>query len=288
MLHALSLPPGVVNLITGDPEVIGPALVRDERVRKVSFTGSTAVGRRIMHNAADNITALSLELGGNAPFIVFDDADIEDAVRGIMACKFRNAGQICVAANRIYVQRPIAAKLTRQLVSAVTALRVGNGLEPDTQVGPLINQEALDKVSEHLHDAEEKGAQIVAGGSKRAGPGYFFWPTIVTQVNETMKLAREETFGPVAPLSIFDSEEDAFQAANDTPYGLSAYVYTRNLGRAMRSSQSLEFGLIGINDPVPSRVEAPIGGWKASGLGREGGAEGLDEFLETKYVSVRF
>ncbi len=288
LLHALSLPPGVVNLITGEPEVIGRALVQDNRVRKVSFTGSTAVGRQILHNAADNITSVSLELGGNAPLIVFDDADVEDAVTGIMACKFRNAGQICVATNRIYVQRSIVEQLTNRLVSAVTALRVGNGLEPETQVGPLINQEAVDKVSHHLTDAVQKGATVVVGGSPRSGAGYFFWPTVVTHVDETMRLAKEETFGPIAPLLVFDTEDDVFRKANDTPYGLSAYVYTRDLGRAMRASQSLEFGMVGINDPVPSLVEAPIGGWKASGLGREGGPEGIEEFLETKYVSMRF
>ncbi len=288
LLHTLALQPGVINLVTGDPEVVGPALIQDKRVRKISFTGSTAVGRRILSNAAKNITSVSLELGGNAPFIVFDDANIDDAIAGIMACKFRNAGQICVAANRIYVQRSIAPKVIRQLVKAATGLVVGNGMAPNTQIGPLINQDAIDKVITHLHDAEDKGAQVEIGGLRRPGPGYFFEPTIVTGVNEGMLLVREETFGPVAPLSVFDTEEDAFQTANNTPYGLSAYVYTTNLGRAMRASQLLEFGLIGINDPIPSRVEAPIGGWKESGLGREGGDQGIEEFLETKYVSMRF
>ena len=288
VLEVLNLPPGTVNFITGDPALIGPALVGDSRIRKVSFTGSTSVGRTILRNAAENITSVSLELGGNAPFIVFDDASVEDVVNGILSCKFRNAGQICVATNRIYVQRGVAAAIQDRLSEAVQHLRVGDGLDDNTQVGPLINQEAVEKVSQHVADAIQQGATVVVGGQVRDGVGFFYLPTVITGVQDTMQVAQEETFGPVAPLLIFDAEEEVYARANQTPYGLAAYVYTRDLGRAMRASRALEFGMVGINDPVPSLVEAPIGGLKASGLGREGGHEGVLEFLETKYVSTRF
>ncbi len=288
VLEKVNLPPGTVNLITGDPEIIGPALVGDSRIRKVSFTGSTSVGRLILRGAAANITSVSLELGGNAPFIIFDDASVEDAVNGIMACKFRNAGQICVATNRIYVQRGVAAAVQDRLSEAVQHLRVGNGLDDDAQMGPLINREAVKKVAQHVADAVQRGATVAVGGEVREGVGFFYMPTVIAGVQDTMQLAQEETFGPVAPLLIFDAEEEVFGRANQTPYGLAAYVYTRDLGRAMRASKTLEFGMVGINDPVPSLVEAPIGGLKASGLGREGGHEGVLEFLETKYVSTRF
>ncbi|MCL4352558.1 MAG: NAD-dependent succinate-semialdehyde dehydrogenase [Firmicutes bacterium] len=289
LLHDLSLPPGVVNLITGDPGIVGTALVQDVRVRKVSFTGSTAVGRVILHNAAENITSVSLELGGNAPFVIFDDADLDNAVAGIMTSKFRNAGQICVATNRIYVQRSLVPLLAERLAQSVTALKVGNGLDPETQIGPLINHEGVDKVSRHIADAVQRGASVITGGLPlTVGSGYFYAPTVLVDVDESMVLAKEETFGPVAPLFVFDTEDEVYERANMTPYGLVAYVYTRDLGRAMRASQAMEFGMVGINDPVPSLVEAPIGGVKASGLGREGGSEGIEEFLETKYVSMRF
>ena len=288
VLEAVDLPPGTVNFITGDPEVIGTALVEDSRIRKVSFTGSTAVGRLILRNAAANITSVSLELGGNAPFIIFDDASVEDVVNGILSCKFRNAGQICVATNRIYVQRAVAAAVQDRLSEAVQRLRVGDGLDDGVQMGPLINREAVEKVAQHVADAVQRGATVAVGGMAREGSGSFYLPTVITGVQDTMQVAQEETFGPVAPLLIFDTEQEVYVRANQTPYGLAAYVYTRDLGRAMRASRALEFGMVGINDPVPSLVEAPIGGLKASGLGREGGHEGVLEFLETKYVSTRF
>ncbi|PSR22484.1 MAG: succinate-semialdehyde dehydrogenase (NADP(+)) [Sulfobacillus acidophilus] len=288
VLAAAGLPAGVVNLVTGDPNRIGPLLLEDARVRKISFTGSTAVGQVILRHAASHIASVSLELGGNAPFIVFDDVDLDQVVEAILSCKFRNAGQICVAANRIYVQRNILSALGERLGQAVTQLRVGDGLEADTVIGPLINQEAVEKVTSHVQNAVGAGARVVVGGQTLQRPGYFYAPTVLTDVHESMQLALEETFGPVAPLFAFDSEEEVFERANRTKFGLAAYVFTRDLGRAMRAAAALEFGMVGINDPVPSLAEVPIGGMKESGLGREGGHEGLAEFLETKYVSVRW
>jgi succinate-semialdehyde dehydrogenase/glutarate-semialdehyde dehydrogenase len=288
VLTDVGLPPGVVNLITGDPNRIGPLLVEDARVRKVSFTGSTAVGQIILRQAASHIASVSLELGGNAPFIVFDDVDLDPVVEAILSCKFRNAGQICVAANRIYVQRSILPALGERLGQAVTQLNVGDGLDSETVIGPLINQDAVEKVTSHVQNAVGAGARVVVGGQTLQRPGYFYAPTVLTDVHETMQLAREETFGPVAPLFGFDTEEEVYERANRTKFGLAAYVFTRDLGRAMRAASALEFGMVGINDPVPSLAEVPIGGMKESGLGREGGHEGLAEFLETKYVSVRW
>lgn len=288
IIHAVNLPKGVVNFVTGDPQLIGTNLVADPRVRKVSFTGSTEIGRTILHNAADNITSVSLELGGNAPVIIFDDASIDDAVQGIIRCKFRNAGQVCLATNRIYVQRNVLSQLRERLHQAVNALQVGDGTRQNVQMGPLINQQAIDKVSHHVADATAKGATIECGGEAIPGAGYFYTPTILSNASETMTLAHEETFGPVAPLFTFDTEDEVYERANGTPYGLVAYVFTKNLARAMRAIGALDFGVVGVNDPGPSLVEAPLGGVKASGLGREGGHEGIEEFLETKYVSMRY
>jgi succinate-semialdehyde dehydrogenase/glutarate-semialdehyde dehydrogenase len=288
VLDRLGVPPGVMNLVTGDPTRIGPLLLSDARVRKISFTGSTAVGKLILRAAAEHVASVSLELGGNAPFIVFDDSDLEQVIPAILACKFRNAGQICVAANRIYVQRRHLDAVADALADALSHLTVGNGLSAATDMGPLFDAAAIAKVSQHVQDAAANGARVVIGGHELDMPGYFYAPTVLTGASESMLVAQEETFGPVAPLVAFDSESEVYERANETPYGLAAYVFTRDLGRAMRAIRALHFGMVGVNDPVPSLAEVPIGGLKESGIGREGGHEGISEFLETQYVSVRW
>lgn len=288
---AAALPAGVANLVNGLPDPLGESLIHDAQVRKITFTGSTQVGRHILHAAADRVASVSLELGGNAPFIVMDDAAIEEVVLAVLRCKYRNAGQICVALNRLYVQRPIHDTLAEALRQAVGALKVGDGLEPGTDIGPMINQAALEKVEAHVSDAQQRGAHLLVGGRRlHAGghaQGFFYAPSLLTQVPDGARMLVEETFGPVAPLMAFDTETEVIARANDTPYGLAAYVFTRDLGRAERLTRGLHFGMIGVNDPVPSLAEVAIGGMKESGLGREGGRQGLDEFLEWKYVSVR-
>jgi len=277
-------PPGVLNIVTGlDAPGLGQALIADPRVRKVTFTGSTAVGKILYRQSAETVKKLSLELGGNAPFIVMDDADLEAAVDGAMLCKFRNAGQTCVCANRILVQAGIYDAFVARFSARVAALKVGPGRAQESEIGPLINADGLAKVEAHLADALAKGASIDVGGTRHAAGPLFFTPTVVTGVTPRMQMAREETFGPVAPIYRFVEDAEAIALANDTPYGLAAYCYTRDLGRAFRMYEALEYGIVGLNTGIISTEVAPFGGMKESGLGREGGPQGIDEFLEVKY-----
>ena len=283
-------PPGVINVIAGDAEVIATSLLDDSRVRALSFTGSTEVGKTLMAKASAHVTKLELELGGHAPFLVFDDADLDAAVAGAIASKFRNAGQTCVCANRIYVQSGIYDAFAAALGQAASALVVGDGARPGVQVGPLINDEAVAKVERHVSDAIAKGGTIIVGGSRcdaQAGlTDRFYAPTVIGDVDPSMLLCREETFGPVAPLIRFETEEHGIAMANDTPFGLAAYFYTSDASRLFRVAESLDYGIVGANDGVPSTPQVPFGGMKESGLGREGGRWGLDVFLETKFVSM--
>ena len=280
------LPAGVFNVATGDPIPIGEELTANPQVRKLSFTGSTQVGRLLMRQCADTVKKLSLELGGNTPFIVFDDADLDAAVKGAMQSKYRNSGQTCVCANRILVQDGIYEPFAKRLAAKVAALQVGPGTEPGTEQGPLINSEILAKVETHVADALDKGARVLTGGARHALGRTFFQPTVLANVTPDMRIAREETFGPVAPLFRFDTEEEAIAMANDTEYGLAAYFYSRDSGRLWRVSEALEYGIIGINSGLVSTAIAPFGGIKQSGLGREGSRYGIDEYLEIKYLCL--
>lgn len=275
------IPAGIFNVITGDAARIGNQLTASPTVRKITFTGSTRVGSLLMEQSAPTIKRLSLELGGNAPFIVFDDADIPQAITGVMASKFRNAGQTCVCANRILVHDSIYEKFTQALISAVSELKVGDGLEDGVTIGPLINKAAVEKVKHHIDDALAKGAKLVHGEIPSVD-SQFVIPTIITDVTTDMIVSQEETFGPLAPLFRFTTDEEAIQIANNTPYGLGAYYYTQNLKRAWHIGEALEFGMIGLNSGVISMDSAPFGGIKQSGLGREGSNLGIDEYLEVK------
>jgi succinate-semialdehyde dehydrogenase / glutarate-semialdehyde dehydrogenase len=278
-------PKGVFNVVTArDPVPVGAIMTSDPRVRLVTFTGSTEVGKILMRQSAGTVKKMALELGGNAPFIVFDDADLDRAVAGAMASKFRNAGQTCVCANRILVQDSVYDAFTAKLATAVAGLMVGAGIDKGVTLGPLINAAALAKVEEHVADAVAGGATIVAGGKRHGATGNYYQPTILAGVTPAMKIAREETFGPVAPLLRFETEADAIRMANDTPFGLAAYFYTRDLGRAFRVAEALEAGIVGVNEGLTSTELAPFGGVKESGLGREGSRHGIEEFVELKYV----
>ena len=278
------IPAGVFNIVSGDAPAIGGALQASGVVRKLSFTGSTRTGKLLMRQAADTLKKVSLELGGNAPFIVFADADLDAAVRGAMASKFRNTGQTCVCVNRFYVQDEVYEAFTAKLAEAVRALRVGNALEGETEQGPLINEAALAKVEQHVGDALEKGARLLCGGQRHALGGTFYEPTVLAEANAGMLIAGEETFGPVAACFRFRDEAEALRLANDTPYGLSAYFYSRDIGRVWRMAEGLEAGMVGINEGIISTEVAPFGGIKESGLGREGSKYGLDDYLEIKYL----
>ncbi len=280
------VPAGVFNVVTGEAEAIGGELTSNPRVRKLSFTGSTAVGKKLMAQCAGTVKKIALELGGNAPFIVFDDADLDAAVQGAIASKYRNTGQTCVCANRLYVQSGVYDAFAAKLVEAVAKLRVGPGLEGPTEQGPLIDARAIAKVEAHIADAVAHGARVVLGGKRHALGGQFFEPTVITGVTPQMRIAREETFGPVAPLLRFATEAEAIRMANDTEFGLAAYFYTRDLARAWRVQEALEYGLVGVNTGLVSTEVAPFGGMKESGIGREGGREGLLEYTEIKYVCV--
>ncbi|HLH75806.1 MAG TPA: NADP-dependent succinate-semialdehyde dehydrogenase [Candidatus Binataceae bacterium] len=277
-------PPGVINVVTGDEIAIGRELTSNPTVRKLSFTGSTQVGRLLLEQCAPTVKKVSLELGGNAPFIVFDDADLDQAVAGVVASKFRNAGQTCVCANRIFVQAGIYDEFTARLEKAVKALVVGDGLERGVTIGPLIDEAAVAKVEEHISDAVRLGAHIRCGGQRHALGGTFFQPTILTDVAPEAKLMNEETFGPVAPLIRFSSEQEVIALSNDTEYGLACYFYSRDVGRCWRVAEALESGIIGINEGIISTEIAPFGGVKHSGIGREGSKYGIEEYLEIKYL----
>ena len=280
------LPPGVFNVVTGDAEQIGGELTSNPLVRKLSFTGSTAVGKKLIAACAGTVKKVSMELGGNAPFIVFDDADLDAAVQGLMASKYRNTGQTCVCANRVYVQDGVYEAFAAKLAVAVAGLRVGDGLAGPTDQGPLIDDRALAKVQAHIADAVAHGARIAAGGKPHALGGTFFEPTILLDVTPGMRVSREETFGPVAPLFRFHNEAEAIQLANDTEFGLAVYFFTRDLARSWRVQEALEYGLVGVNTGLISTEVAPFGGMKESGLGREGSRYGIDEYTEMKYVCV--
>lgn len=281
------VPNGVLQIITGDPVAIGKVLTQSDTVRKLSFTGSTETGRRLMAQSAETIKKLSLELGGNAPLIIFNDADLDLAVAGIVASKFRNAGQTCVCANRIYVQSGVYDDVVERLLKAVGDFKVGSGLSPDTTHGPLINEAAVLKIERHVADAVIQGATLRAGGRRHALGGTFYEPTVLTGVTEAMCIAREETFGPVAPMFRFDEEADVLRQANDTIFGLAAYIFTRDNSRIWRVSQALEYGMVGINTGLISNEVAPFGGVKQSGLGREGSRHGIEEYLELKYLCMQ-
>ncbi|WP_367395605.1 NAD-dependent succinate-semialdehyde dehydrogenase [Pantoea sp. Ep11b] len=278
-------PPGVLQMLTGLPAEIGETLTESQTVRKISFTGSTRIGQLLMQQSANSLKRLSLELGGNAPMIVFDDADVEIAVAGVMLSKFRNAGQTCVCANRILVQRNIYPRFTARLLEEVATLKVGDGFAPGTTIGPLINARAVEKVNGHIDDALSQGATLLTGGISQ-DQGTFVQPTVLGEVTVKMRIAREETFGPVAPLFIFDEEEEAIAMANDTPYGLAAYFFTENIRRAWRVAESLEAGMVGFNTGAVSLEVAPFGGVKLSGLGREGSRYGIEEYLELKTFHI--
>lgn len=280
------IPPGVFNVITGDAEKIGTVFTQNTKVRKISFTGSTRVGKLLMQHAASSLKKVSLELGGNAPFIVFDDASIDAAVTGLMACKFRNTGQTCVSANRILVQDSIYDTFAEKLLTHIKSLRVGNGFDADVEIGPLINQAAIHKVEQHIADAVEKGATLVCGGKVHALKGLFFEPTLIINATASMQLAREETFGPVAALFRFADEAEAIQLANATEYGLASYFYSNNIHRVWRMAEALECGIVGINTGIFSTEVAPFGGVKASGIGREGSKYGIEEYVEIKFLCM--
>jgi succinate-semialdehyde dehydrogenase/glutarate-semialdehyde dehydrogenase len=278
------IPAGVFNIVSGDAVAIGGALQSSSIVRKLSFTGSTRTGKLLMRQAADTLKKVSLELGGNAPFIVFDDADLDAAVKGAMASKFRNTGQTCVCVNRFFIQDGVYDAFTRKLAEAVSQMRVGSALDGETEQGPLINVAALAKVEAHVGDALEKGAKLLCGGRRHALGGTFFEPTILTEAHGEMLIAQEETFGPVAACFRFKDEAEVLQRANDTPFGLSAYFYSRDIGRVWRMAEGLEAGMVGINEGIISTEVAPFGGIKESGLGREGSKYGLEDYLEIKYL----
>jgi succinate-semialdehyde dehydrogenase / glutarate-semialdehyde dehydrogenase len=280
------VPKGLLSVLTGSATQIGGEMTRNPRVRKLTFTGSTEVGRMLMRQSADTIKKLSLELGGNAPFIVFDDADLDAAVEGAMISKYRNTGQTCVCANRIYVQKGVLKAFSDKLVARVKALKVGPGTEPGVNQGPLIDAKAVAKVEEHIADARAKGGEVLTGGKRHALGGQFFEPTVISGATSEMLVAREETFGPLAPIFAFETEDEVIARANDTEFGLAAYFYSRDIGRVMRVAERLESGMVGVNTGLISTAEAPFGGVKQSGLGREGSKYGLDEFLEVKYICL--
>jgi len=280
------VPKGVLSCVTGSAQEIGGEMTSNPTVRKLSFTGSTEIGKVLMAQCAGTVKKLSLELGGNAPFIVFDDADIDMAVKGAMASKYRNAGQTCVCANRILVQDGVYDAFARKLADSVASMKVGPGTETGTVIGPLIDMKAVEKVEDHIADAVKKGAKLVVGGKRHKLGGSFFEPTVLTEVNTQMKVTREETFGPVAPLFRFSTDQQAIDMANDTVFGLAAYFYSRDIGRIWRAAEALEYGIVGINEGIISTEVAPFGGVKESGIGREGSKYGIEEYLEVKYLCM--
>jgi succinate-semialdehyde dehydrogenase/glutarate-semialdehyde dehydrogenase len=289
ILLEAGLPPGVLNVITtSHPSQIVNHVMADPRVRKVSFTGSTEVGKSILRGAADHVLRSSMELGGNAPFLVFDDADVEAAVEGAMVAKMRNIGEACTSANRFYVADRLAGDFTDLLAQRMGSLRLGHGAEEGVQVGPLINEQGRSKVAELVGDMVSRGGTVAVGGHRLDGRGYFFEPTVVTDVAADSRALQEEIFGPVAPIVTFADEDAALRFANATQYGLVAYVYTRDVGRAFRIAEGLEYGMVGLNAGLVSNAAAPFGGVKESGIGREGGNEGIEEYLETKYIALNW
>ncbi|GGB40701.1 aldehyde dehydrogenase family protein [Virgibacillus dakarensis] len=284
--HEAGLPKGVANLVIGPAEEVGGEMTSNPDVRKITFTGSTAVGKKLIRDSADTVKKISMELGGHAPLIVFEDADLDAAVEGVLLSKFKNTGQTCISTNRVYVSEDIAEEFGEKLAEKVSKLKVGNGLESGVDVGPLINDAALAKVSSHVEDAKKHNGKVLCGG-KTVGSQNFYEPTVIHYANDKMKIATEETFGPVAPIFTFKTEEEVVERANHASYGLAAYCFTKDLGRGLRMMHELEFGIVGINDPTPITIQAPFGGVKESGIGKEGGKYGLLEYLEEKYVSIK-
>ena len=284
-----AFPKGVVNLIHGSARIVAEKMTSAPQVKKLTFTGSTEVGKQLIRQSADTVKKVSMELGGHAPFMVFEDADIDEAVDGAIASKFRNAGQTCICTNRIYVQESIAREFGEKLSAKTSEMKIGNGLEEGVAIGPLIDGGAVDKTIDHVKNALEHGGKVLCGG-KEANTyldGYFYEPTVIMDANEDMKISYEETFGPVAPIFTFQNESEAIEKANNTQYGLAAYVYTKDLDRFYTIMEALDYGIIGINDPSPTVAQSPFGGFKESGLGREGGKYGMEEYLEEKYVSIK-
>jgi succinate-semialdehyde dehydrogenase/glutarate-semialdehyde dehydrogenase len=287
LLGECGLPDGVLNVITASSSgSVSEPVIGDDRLRKLSFTGSTEVGRKLIEQSAQKVLNVSMELGGNAPFLIFDDADLDDAVEGAMIAKMRNIGEACTSANRFHVAESLAGDFAERLAQRMGELKVGRGVEDDVDVGPLVDDDQRGKVDELVEDARQKGAEVLVGGQRVEGSGYFYEPTVLADVPKEARVFREEIFGPVAPVAGFSSEEEAVAAANDTEYGLVAYVYTRDIKRALRVCEGLETGMIGLNQGMVSNAGAPFGGVKQSGIGREGGNEGIEEYLETKYVAV--
>jgi succinate-semialdehyde dehydrogenase/glutarate-semialdehyde dehydrogenase len=287
LLAECGLPPGVLNVVTGTSSSdISAPIIGDPRLRKLSFTGSTEVGRKLIAQAADNVLKVSMELGGNAPFLIFDDADLDAAIEGAMIAKMRNIGEACTSANRFHVAESVAGEFAERLAERMGAMQLGRGTEEGVEIGPLIDASQRDKVGELVGDAVDRGARCVVGGRARDGAGYFYEPTVLADVPDDARVLNEEIFGPVAPVKGFASEEEAIAAANATDFGLVAYVFTRDVKRALRVCEGLETGMIGLNQGLVSNAGAPFGGVKQSGIGREGGNEGIHEFLETKYVAI--
>ncbi|MFT5487411.1 MAG: succinate-semialdehyde dehydrogenase/glutarate-semialdehyde dehydrogenase [Paracoccaceae bacterium] len=280
------VPAGVFSVVTGSSGAIGGEMTSNPIIRKLTFTGSTEIGKLLMEQCAGTVKKTSMELGGNAPFIVFNDADIDEAVLGAMASKFRNTGQTCVCANRLLVQDGVYEEFSKKLATAVEEMRVGDGLKGETEQGPMIDMAAVEKVEEHIQDAVSKGAKVISGGSRHDLGGTFFQPTVLAEVNTDMKVTKEETFGPVAPLYRFETEEQALQMANDTEFGLAAYFYSRDIGRVWRVMEGLEYGIVGVNEGIISTEVAPFGGMKESGTGREGSKYGIEDYLEIKYCLI--
>lgn len=289
LIEQAGFPKGVVNLVVGNAESVGGEFLDNPKLSKIAFTGSTRVGKLLMEGAAKQVKRVSMELGGHAPFIVFADADLDAAVKGLFESKFRNSGQMCICTNRLYVHEEVADAFTEKLVERLKRAKVGDGREKETEIGPLVNERALNKVLEHIEDAKDKGAHVVFGGNRMTegdyAKGFFCEPTVISNVTTDMKITYEETFGPVVPIVRFTDEAEVVRQANDTRYGLAAYVYTRDNQRCFRMAEELEYGIVGINDGSPTQTQAPFGGFKESGIGREGGHFGMDEYLETKFVS---
>ncbi|MEI3611344.1 NAD-dependent succinate-semialdehyde dehydrogenase [Pseudogracilibacillus sp. SO30301A] len=287
--HEAGIPKGVVNLVIGPAEEIGKEMTSNPDVRKLTFTGSTAIGKKLMRDAADTVKKVSMELGGHAPFIVFEDADIDEAVTGVLLTKFKNSGQTCISTNRIYVAESIVEEFGKRLAQKTAELRIGNGMEDGVDVGPVINKGAMEKIAAQVEDAVKNNGKILQGGNihkPEEGSGYFYEPTVIQYATEEMQIATEETFGPVAPIFPFSSEEEVIEKANHKQYGLAAYCYTKDMGCGLRMMKALEYGIVGINDPAPIVIQAPFGGVKESGIGKEGGKYGLEEYMEEKFVSI--
>lgn len=285
-IERAGFPKGVANLVIGNSKAIGSEITNNPLIKKITFTGSTQVGKQLMADASNQMKRTSMELGGHAPFIVFEDANLEKAAEGVLVSKYRNAGQTCICLNRLYVQKSIKEEFEEVLKKKVASLKIGNGLDETTEIGPLIDQSAYEKVQSQVNDAVEKGAKILVGGKLDKEDSLFYQPTLLTNVTSEMTITTEETFGPVCPIYEFESEEEVIGLANNSNYGLAAYYYTTDLGKAIRVGEKLEYGIIGVNDAAPTTVQAPFGGMKESGIGREGGHQGIEGFLEDKYMSI--